>query len=135
MRIVIRLFIGLVIILGGLIGTIQFASESGEVIVLEVPEDNGGSSEVRLWVVDHDDDAWLRAGSASSSWFQALEASSEVSVTRDNIKRQYRALVVPEERATINELMSAKYGWREDFIGAVVGGRANAMPIRLEHLK
>ena len=135
MRILLRLFIFLALALGLLFGALQYASESGEVVVLEVPDADGKTLEVRLWVVDHLGAPWLRAGSAESDWFKALEASERVALTRHNIRRQYRLRVLPKERSAINDLMQAKYGWREDFIGKLVGGRATAMPIRLEHLK
>lgn len=109
----------------------RFASESGEVVVLETRDAEGSPVETRLWIVDYDGDPWLRAGSAASGWAERLTKSDTVAVTRDNIRRSYRPEPDPTARAEINERMAEKYAWRDDLIGLLVGGRDEALPIRL----
>jgi F420H(2)-dependent quinone reductase len=120
-----------VVILFGLEG---YASERGEVVVLHTHDASGAAHDTRLWVVDHDGSAWLRAGGPESGWYQRVAADPAISVTRGAIEMRYRATPVPEQRAVINQLMRAKYGWGDQFIGWMIGGRETAIPVRLEPL-
>lgn len=108
------------------------ASETGEVVVLRTSDEAGAEKLTRLWVVDHQGAQYLRAGAGESSWYLALLANPEVHVERRGVDGSYTAVPAPEEREAVNSLMGAKYGWRESFIGVLVGGRASAMPIRLD---
>ncbi|MEM1436194.1 MAG: hypothetical protein AAGG11_19220 [Pseudomonadota bacterium] len=108
-----------------------YASESGEVVVLETRDADGNPMETRLWVVDYDGDPWLRAGSAGSGWAERITAAETVAVTRNNIRRSYRPDPDPAAREEVNRLMAEKYAWREQLIGTLVGGRDQSLPIRL----
>ena len=109
----------------------RYASESGEVVVLETQDTGGKALETRLWVVDYDGNPWLRAGSAASGWAERIVQAETVAVTRDNIRRSYRPEPDPSAREEINRRMAEKYGWRDQLIGLLVGGRDTALPIRL----
>lgn len=130
MRILVRIGLALLVLLAGLLGLIQVASETGEVVILETRSADGSASTTRLWVVDHDGSAWLRAGSSSAGWLPDL--GDQVAVTRDNIRRRYTPIVDATQRDTINALMAKKYGWRESVISAIVASRESSTPIRLE---
>ena len=40
----------------------MIAAETGEVVVVTITAADGSTDKTRLWVVDHDGSAWLRAG-------------------------------------------------------------------------
>jgi len=101
------------------------AAESGEVVVL-----HAGDTETRLWVVEHDGALWLR-GDPGAGWVAALRADPEVVVDRADERRDFIAEPVPEELATINELMAEKYGRGHTYIGFFLGQWKDALPIRL----
>jgi hypothetical protein len=108
------------------------ASESGEVAVLHTLDATGKDVTTRVWVVDHDDAQWLRAGSAESGWYTRLAAQPAIRVERADVIAEYTATPTPEARQIINDLMQDKYGWRDSLIGRMVGGRDGAIPIRLQ---
>ena len=49
---------------------------------------------------------------------------------RDGVVEGYRAEPDPAQRATINELMRTKYGWRDAYISFWFS-RDDAVPVRL----
>ena len=109
------------------------ASESGEVVVLTTEDGAGQAHETRLWVVEYDNDAWLRAGSPESAWYQRLRENAQVMVTRDGVS--FEAVAEPEvdQREPINQLINDKYGWADDFI-SLLFGRDDAVPVRLRQV-
>lgn len=113
-----------------IVGTQYIASESGEVVVLRTRDAAGGVHETRLWVVDHDGSAWLRAGNPSGGWFSRLSAQPEVVVTRGGETLVVQAVPRPEARDTINDLMQEKYGWADSYISFFFP-RAKKIPVRL----
>lgn len=120
--------IGLLVV--GLFGLQLVASESGEVVVVTTRGSNAESISTRLWVVDLNGVAWLRSGSTKSAWYQRLLKNPEVEVRRG--EETFTALSVAHEdrRQDINELMAAKYGWADQFIGLLFG-RDTSIPIEL----
>jgi len=107
------------------------ASESGEVVVVTTPADDG-PSRTRLWVVDLDGNQYLRAGHVEASWYGPLIGADVVEVERGGVTGRYRAVPAPELVDRVNAAFADKYGWRETYIGMMVGGREHAVPIRLE---
>lgn len=105
------------------------AAESGEVVVLST-QDAEGSHETRLWVVEHDDDLWLRSSSTSRGWHQRLEADPTVTVQRGNVSLPFRARAEVDRRAAINDLMRRKYGWADEYFD-MRSGHDDAIPLRL----
>lgn len=106
------------------------ASESGEVVVLTTTDSAGAPQETRLWVVDYDGSAWLRAGSDQQGWYGRLAQQSQVKLERAGAMVAYTAQPVPAETPEINRLMAEKYGWADRFIGMMFP-RENAVAIRL----
>ena len=105
------------------------ASETGEVVVLtsQSPE---GDQETRLWVVDLDGVQYLRA-SPDSGWYQRLVAEPEALLEREGSTLAYRTEARLANRDAINDLMQAKYGWRDTYIDMLIGGRDDAVPVAL----
>lgn len=107
------------------------ASESGEVVVVTIPAD-AGTSTVRLWVVDLDGVQYLRAGHEASGWYQQLQAAQTVAVERNGMSAQYVPVPSVDVRPEVTAKMLAKYGWREQYISLLVGGREGSIPIALQ---
>ncbi len=131
MKWILRLFGLLVLVLLVVVGGMQLASESGEVVVLTTTDENGEPVETRLWVVEHEGHQYLRSGDPGSGWYQRLLAAPQVQVVRQGEAAQYTAVAEPEKADTINGLMAEKYGLSDAYISAILG-RDNAIAVRLE---
>ena len=131
MRIVWRTLAAILLLLLAVVALQQIAAESGEVVVLTTRDATGATHTTRLWIVEHQQRLYLRAGMPQSQWYQRVLGEPAVSVEREGITTSYRAVpeltVVPQ----INELMRAKYGWADAFIGYLFG-RDASVPVRLE---
>ena len=108
------------------------ASETGEVVVLTSPANQAGRQEreTRLWIVDLDGLQYLRAR-PEAGWYQRLLAQPDVELQRAGRTGRYRAETRMENVAALNRLMQEKYGWRDSFIGMLMGGRNDAVPVAL----
>ena len=127
LRILGIILIALVVLVGGL----QVASETGEIVVLTTTDENGAPAETRLWVVELDGYQYLRSGDPGSGWYNRLLANPKVEVVRNGQKASYNAVPAPELQTQVNDLMQEKYGLSDAYISAVLG-RGDAIPIRLE---
>jgi hypothetical protein len=131
MRLVLRTvaaLLGVVVVVLVLQG---IASESGEVVVLSTVDAAGAPQETRLWIVDHQGAAWLRAGSSGAGWYARLREQPRIHVERDGVDTPYQATPVPEATIEINRLMAAKYGWADRFVGLLFS-RDDAVAVRLD---
>lgn len=131
MRAWIRIGSGVLTAIVLILGAQQLASEWGEVVVLTTRDHNGKPLRTRLWVVDLEEQAWLRAGAARSTWFARLQANPRVALERHAVSGSFRAVPAVDMREQINELMSRKYGWADDYIGLMFD-RKHSVPVRLE---
>lgn len=128
---------GLVAVALGFVGSIYVASElGGEVITLHRPTPDGGTSAVRLWIVDADGASWLEHGDPEAFWIQSLGEGATLRIERDGTTAEYRASTDPASHARYHELRQEKYGWADDFIGFATtkAAHCNSVPIRLEAL-
>ncbi len=107
------------------------ASESGEVVVVTTQSADGTPATTRLWVVDREGQAFLRAGSPQAQWYGRIEANPTITVERNGVAASYRAVPSPDDTAAVNELMAQKYGWADAYIG-VMFSRDDSMAIRLD---
>jgi len=127
--IVVGLVLALVVIA---LGFSLIASErGGEIVTLRTTDEAGAVHETRVWVVDSDGHAWLRAGDPRSGWLARLNADSKVEVERAGQSATFIAVPMPGERDRINALFATKYGIADAYIG-VLFGRDDATPIRLD---
>ena len=133
MRIAIRVVLVLAGVIVALFALVMVAAETPEVVVLHTISAEGARHTTRLWIVDDADGAWLRAGNEGSSWFRDLQGRPNVEIERSGETLAVRAVPSrdPADRARINALTAAKYGWAESLY-AMVGGGAGAIPIHLE---
>lgn len=121
---------GLVVLAALLFGGQMIAAETGEVVVLTAADARGDPVQTRLWVVDHGAYQYLRA-SPGSGWYARLVDDAEVTMSRGDATAAYRAVPAPGDRDRVNQLMRSKYGWRDVFISALLGGRDDAIPVRM----
>ena len=126
-----RLLWLVVLVFVGLMLMQMVASESGEVVVLSTRGEGDAAEETRLWVVDHEGRQYLRAGQPQSGWFMRLRANPRVGLEREGARNAWDAVPEPDKQAVINDLMQAKYGWADSFIGMMFG-RDDATPVRLD---
>ena len=94
----------------------------------------GETHETRLWVVDHDDHAWLRTGNDQNAWLLRVTERPEIELTRGDQTERYRVgrVVNAETRDTINRLVLEKYGFAERIVRALGLDPARAIPVRLD---
>jgi len=123
------LLVGLVVVVFGL--SLIASERGGEVVTLRTTDAAGAVHETRIWVVDADGHAWLRAGDPKSGWLSRLSDRSRVEVERDGQRASFIAVPQPSERDRINALFLAKYGWADRYIDTLLG-RDDATPIRLD---
>lgn len=121
---------GFVIFAVGFLALQMLASERIEVVEIQTVNETGEAVTTRLWVVDYDGFPYLRSGDDQSGWFTRLKQNRIIKVTRNDSSSSYLAILQPELKDNINQLMQEKYTWGDTFIGLVFG-RDNAIPIRL----
>jgi len=131
-----RLFalVALVVVVVAAISIVWFAgqrSPSGEVVTL-VTYGSGGKQETSLWVVEEGGQLWLRADYPASGWVERLRENPQVSLTRGEETRRYRAEPVEssDARERINASMAEKYGSSGSFV-EFFGSHDKSIPIRL----
>jgi len=126
-----RLAIIAIIAVVGLLGLQYAASETtGEVVVLTTTDAAGMAHETRLWIVDSDGSAWLRAGGGESGWYARLLQQPRVSLARNGQSATFTARPVPEATTKVTELMQKKYGWGETLISSTLD-RSTSVAIEL----
>jgi hypothetical protein len=108
------------------------AGEWGEVVVLRTSDDGGALRETRLWVVDLDGTAWVRAARPERSWFRRLHERPDVELVRRGVALPYRARAIedPEMRARVDAAFRDKYGLADWWYGLLL--RRDPRPIRLD---
>lgn len=124
-----------VVLLGVAVGgTIMGASEmGGEIVTLRTRDAGGEWVETRLWVVEDDGSAWLRAGGPTSGWFVRLEAEPAIEVERGGTTATYTAVPVrdPVRRDRTHALMAEHYGLADRIIGLIRDGD-QSIAVRLD---
>ncbi len=125
----------LLLVLAIVVGAFASAGDlGGEVVVLTTRNEGGRGWQTKLWIVDDHGQMWLRAGQPGSEWLARLEALPRVSLERQGVSREYRAVVVPKQRDRINRLMAERYGWADTLIG-LVRDESTSVPVRLDPVR
>ncbi len=123
-------FGAVIVLLLLLIASFFLASESDEVVTLQLP--NG--TKTRIWVVDYDGYAWIRRGNGNTGWMAELDAATPVTVIRHGNAATYLPVKVADgpDRDRINDLTLAKYGFAERYLRLLMIDPGAAMAARLE---
>lgn len=104
----------------------------GEVVRLHTRAPGGGWETTPLWIVDTEEGTYLRAGSPETSgWMLRWHDDPAVRLERGGDVKDVRLLAEPEKRQSINQRMSERYGWADDFVG-IMGDRTASLPLRVE---
>ena len=112
-------------------GALPFAStRMGEVVVLTSFDEAGQARETRLWIVDHDGTAYLRADGQDAGWLARIRARPAVSIDRGGRRFAARLEVDPGKTAEINAAMELKYGLA-DALAGVMAPRRDAIAVRV----
>lgn len=108
------------------------AGEQTEVAVLRTTDAQRDTHDTRLWVVDLDGTAWVRAGRPEQRWFQRLREQPAVTLVRHGVSLPFRAVVIedPVMRARIDAAFREKYGLVDWWYGLLL--RRDPRPIRLD---
>jgi hypothetical protein len=110
------------------------ASElGGEVVTLERAEEDGESSQIRIWIVDNGDASWIEHGDAESYWMRHLQTSDEVILDRGEQTQSYEGTPDPDSHQLYHDLRRTKYGWADQLIELFSGGleSCDGVPVRL----
>jgi hypothetical protein len=107
------------------------ASERVEVVELYTVDQKDKEVSTRLWVADDHGYQYLRVGADGSEWFDRMQLQEIVELTRNGRRYKYTWALREEKSQKINRLMYEKYGWSDSFIGTLIGGRENSIPIEL----
>lgn len=108
------IILGLIVVV---LATQMITSELGsEVVELHTLDNMGQSHTTRLWIVDHDGIAYLRAGMASSGWLLRGQQNDSVELTRNDVTQSYAFEPREEMRETVNKLLLEKYTWGFKYI-------------------
>ena len=127
----IGIFVCLLLLVAGLE---RMAAERVEVVELHTTDESGEDQTTRLWIVDDEGFQYLRVGADGSGWFNRILSSNAVKLTRNGETIRYRTVLREDKSNRINALMQAKYSWSDTYIGALVGGRDDSIPIELHPL-
>ncbi len=134
MRLLVRALIAL-LVLGAAYGALNYlASERVEVVTLHTVDPAGLPTDTRIWIVDRDGAAFIRAREGSG-WYARVRAAPNLELTRGERRARYTAVARPELRDDLNRLFRTKYGWGDAFISFTLGGRSDAVALELVPLR
>ena len=141
MKIIFKLVVILVSV-AILYGVVMFSASElgGEVVTLIRPESDGSTKEVRVWIVDADDQSWIEQGDTESYWINQLTNQSEISLIRGGEERKYIAASDEYSHSLYHELRSEKYGISNKIIeflsfGQVDKDNCNGIPVKLRKIE
>lgn len=110
----------------------------GEVVTLHVLDDEGHSHPTQLWIVELDGLRYLRAASPEVRWLERLRTHPDVMLGGGHGDERAPLRATPldadaDARQRVARAMAEKYGLA-DRLWAMLGDRAQSVPIRLEPL-
>ncbi len=129
-----RALIAIGVVIGGfaLLSIITATPLVGEVVTLHTRGADAEWETTPLWIVEIDGSEYLRAGQPEGSgWVTRLRANPEVRLERDGQLREVRLIADGSQLQLVNQKMSERYGWADDFVG-LMGDRSGSLPFRIE---
>lgn len=103
-----------------------------EVVTLRTRDADGGWTQTRLWVVDHDGSPWLH--SAGEDWVERFAGDPLVELERGGEIRRYRAHAAPGAHPDVDRLLREKYGIADRWVRFVAPCDEDTVPVRLDPL-
>jgi len=131
---VFAVLLGVVFIYGVLV--IALSELGGEVATLARPESDGSTKNVRVWIVDSNNNSWIEHGTDESYWIEQSSNGVEVSVIRNKKKEKYEALNDKESHNFYHNLRREKYAFADKMLdilsfGATSKENCSGVPVRL----
>lgn len=113
------------------------ASElGGEVVLLDKALDDGSIRQVRIWIVENEDGAWIEHGDPDAPYIRKLSTDPALTIKRAGVSQRYSATPDPDAHQLYHELRNEKYGAAASIIALLTGGEEDCpgLPIRLAPL-
>ncbi len=88
----IALLLGAIVLYGT--SLVALSELGGEVATLTRPESDGSTKNIRVWIVDSDNDSWIEHGTDESYWIKQSSDGVEVSISRDEKEQKYEAFAI-----------------------------------------
>ena len=138
MKIIYKLIIAFVAISIFYVSLNFAASElGGEVVQLIRHDPEGSTKNIRVWIVDARDQAWIEHGDTDSYWINRLSREPEVSLIRGGAEIKYTAVTDIDSHEIYHDLRREKYGIADRIIellsfGATHRNNCTGIPVRLD---
>ena len=116
--------------------TLGLSELGGEVVTLARPEADGSTKNVRVWIVDSNNNSWIEHGTDESYWIEQSSNGIEVSIIRNKKKEKYEAFNDKESHDFYHNLRSEKYAFADKMLdiltfGATSKENCSGVPVRL----
>ena len=130
----IALLLGAIVLYGT--SLVALSELGGEVATLTRPESDGSTKNIRVWIVDSDNNSWIEHGTDESYWIKQSTDEVEVSVIRDEKKQKYEAFTDRESHDFYHNLRREKYTFADKTLdilsfGATSKENCSGVPVRL----
>ena len=119
--------------------SLNFAASElgGEVVQLIRHDPEGSTKNIRVWIVDARDQAWIEHGDTNSFWVKRLSSEPEVSLIRGGAEIKYTAVTDIGSHEIYHDLRREKYGIADRIIellsfGAAHRNNCTGIPVRLD---
>ena len=131
---VIAILLGVVVLYG--VSLVALSELGGEVATLARPEPDGSTKNIRVWIVDSDNNSWVEHGTDESYWIKQSTDEVEVSVIRDKKEQKYEAFTDRESHDFYHNLRKEKYTFADKMLdilsfGATSKENCAGVPVRL----
>ena len=110
-----------------------FALEGREVVVVRTRDAAGGERATRTWIADTEGTAWIEAANPERPFVRDLEREPTLVLDRRGRPQHCRTSIAPNPTGheRIRDLLAAKYGWADRWIGLIADTR-RSLAIRLD---
>jgi len=114
-------------------GVTLLALEGREVVVVRTHAPDGQTHATRIWVADADGVAWIEAANPERPFLHDLERDPEMQLERGGRVLRCQAAIAanPDGHRRIRELLAARYGWADCWIGLLADTR-RSVAVRLD---
>jgi hypothetical protein len=119
--------------------SLNFAASElgGEVVQLIRNDSEGSTKNIRVWIVDARNQAWIEHGDINSYWINRLSSEPKVSLIRGGVEIKYTAVTDIDSHEIYHDLRRGKYGIADRIIellsfGAAHRNNCTGIPVRLD---